>query len=287
MKKIFSIILLIVLIAVIGNSQDIKPDSRGYIVKLGDQVEDFELKFLDGSVKKLSQLKSKVIVLNFFALWCVVCRKEIPHIESEIWQPLQKSGLAIIGVNYKETPEVAEKASLEMGMTYPVVLDEDGRIFEKFARGGVTRNIVLSEKLNIIFLTRLFDNEEFDNMKRIIYERLDANQKEASASNQEGCNMEAKILQDMAQTNKKIGVEYNGKHKIHLEGRIFSAKKKKLEIGIALFAEDIVSKKYDKQTKTFRIGYKHYTGVRIAVLPMTRFEVPVETENIVIFDIEK
>lgn len=109
-----------------------------------------------------------------------MCRKEVPFIEKEIWQPLKDQGLTIVGVNYKEKAKVAEKAAKEMGMTYPVALDGEGRIFEKFARGGVTRNIILDENLNIIFLTRLFDKEEFEQMKSVIKRQLNKNSEKKS-----------------------------------------------------------------------------------------------------------
>jgi len=45
------------------------PDERGYIVKVGDKIENCEIGLLEGSVRKLSQFHAKVIVLNFFASW--------------------------------------------------------------------------------------------------------------------------------------------------------------------------------------------------------------------------
>ena len=75
-------------------------------------------------------------------------------------------------MNYKEKLQIAKKAVKEMGMTYPVALDSDGKIFNIFARGGVTRNIILDSNLNIIFLTRLFDREEFGQMKSVIKNQL-------------------------------------------------------------------------------------------------------------------
>jgi len=45
------------------------PDNRGYIVKVGDNIDDFEINLLESSAQKLSQFHSKVIVLNFFASW--------------------------------------------------------------------------------------------------------------------------------------------------------------------------------------------------------------------------
>ena len=261
----------------------VKPDARGYIVKVGDHVDDFNLTFLDGTSKGLSQLDADVIVLNFFASWCVVCRKEIPHLESEIWQPLKNKGVMVIGVNYKEEREVADKARKEIGMTYPIALDLDGKVFERFARGGVTRNIVLDKKLNIIFLTRLFDPEEFVHMKKTIYRQIDSISFEKQAKGE----IMSKYLEDLAGSGKKIPLLYQGGHKLYLEGKIFQIDDKEMELGVSLFADDIVAKKYDESEKTFRIDYRHFDGVRIAVLPMTRFKVPAEVEKIVVADVEK
>ncbi len=51
------------------NTQEPIPDKRGYIVEVGDQIEDFNITLIDGSAKKLSQFQGSVIVLNFFASW--------------------------------------------------------------------------------------------------------------------------------------------------------------------------------------------------------------------------
>ena len=69
-----------------------------------------------------------------------------------------------MGVDFKEKLGTVQKFVNEMNITYPVALDTAGTIFDRFARGGVTRNVVLDENLNIIFLTRFFNAEEFNAM---------------------------------------------------------------------------------------------------------------------------
>ena len=169
MKKI-SITLLILVVFICNNcSQDNKnmPDDRGYIVKVGDMAPDFTIQSIDGSPsKKLSDFKGKVVMLQFTASWCSVCIKEMPHIESKIWQPLKKKGLNLFGVDRKENKEQVTKFAEKMKITYPLIMDEDGRIFELFAdkNAGVTRNVIIDKAGEIVFLTRLFDENEFNEM---------------------------------------------------------------------------------------------------------------------------
>ncbi len=287
MKPILSIIIGIFLMLFIKSAvaQQVQPDERGYIVAVGDTIGDLQLRMLDGTEKKLSDFHASVVVLNFFASWCAVCRQEIPHIEREIWQPLRGQGLVVLGIDYMEKPDTAKKFIEQMKTTYPVVLDENGDIFNRFARGGVTRNIVLDHNRSIIFLTRLFDPKEFEAMKEKI--RTTLNIISGVDSTKKELIMEQIYLKDLTGSGKKVLLHYQGKHPIHLEGRI--NRKRwwgKLEIGVSLFEDDIISHEYDKETRTLRIGYRHYDGVRIAILPMTVFKVPSTIEQVVIFDVE-
>jgi peroxiredoxin len=286
----FKFLFVVYLFVVWNNNcvaQEPKPDERGYIVKVGDKVADFKVTLLDGTSKNLSEFKAPVMVLNFFASWCEVCRKEIPHLEKEVWQAMRDHGLIVLGIDYKEKPDTVGMFVKEMNISYPVGLDEKGEIFARFARGGVTRNIVLDQNLNIIYLTRLFDLNEFEGMKNIIRQILGLKQDSSATSLTKEKTMEKIYLKDLADTGKKVALQYDGKYKVHLEGRILRKRWwGKMEIGISLFKDDIVSSKYDKKTKTLRIGYRHYDGVRIAILPMTTFKVPNDIEQVEIYDVK-
>src|SRR5665647_1770797 len=85
-------------------------DDRGYLVKVGDMAPDFSMKLTDGTTVKLSDLRGKLVLLQFTASWCGVCRKEMPFIESDIWQKNKKNPkFVLLGIDFKETPEVAAK----------------------------------------------------------------------------------------------------------------------------------------------------------------------------------
>ena len=175
MKNIIISLLLLLSINGVLHSAEPKPDPK-HKVKIGDIAPDFTIQFLDGTKQKLSQHRGKVIMLQFTASWCSVCRKEMPFIEKEIHQVLNSDdNFLLIGIDLKEDKATIEKFQKATGITYPIVLDTDGKIFELYAEAeaGVTRNVIIDKDGKVAFLTRLFDREEFDAMKSKINELLE------------------------------------------------------------------------------------------------------------------
>ena len=153
-------------------------DNRGYIVNVGDMAPDFDIEYTDGKVVKLSDLRGKLVVLQFTASWCGVCRQEMPHIESEIWlKHKDNPKFAFIGIDLKEDKETTDKFAAEMKVTYPITLDTTGAKFGLFTSkgAGVTRNIIIDKTGKIIMLTRLYDEAEFANMVALISDYLAKN----------------------------------------------------------------------------------------------------------------
>jgi thiol-disulfide isomerase/thioredoxin len=60
-------------------------DDRGYFVQVGDVLPALNLTFTDGTQISPEDLKGKVVLIQFTASWCGVCRKEMPHLEKEVW----------------------------------------------------------------------------------------------------------------------------------------------------------------------------------------------------------
>ncbi len=152
-----------------------KPDARGFVVKVGDMSPDFTITYPDSTTKKLSDFRGQVIMLQFTASWCGVCRKEMPHIEKHIWQPNKEKGLVLLGIDRGESADKVEAFSKKMKITYPLALDLNDEIFTLYAdkNAGVTRNVVIDKNGKIVFLTRLFNKKEFKEMKKTIAKLLD------------------------------------------------------------------------------------------------------------------
>jgi len=147
------------------------PADYGYIVKIGQQVPEFNLNTIDGKAIKMSDLKGKVVMLQFTASWCSVCRKEMPHIEADIWKKHKDNkNFALYGIDLDEPLEKVKEFAKQIPVTYPLALDPKGEIFYKFAepKAGVTRNVIIDKTGKIVYMTRLYKEEEFEEMKKVI-----------------------------------------------------------------------------------------------------------------------
>lgn len=180
MKKIWNYLLLLLLV---GTSVQMRAqqkelatnDERGYIVKVGDMAPDFTMKLTNGKSITLSQLKGKVVMLQFTASWCGVCRKEMPFIESDIWQKHKANkGFVLLGVDRDEPLETVLKFASQTKVTYPLGLDPKADIFAKYANrdAGITRNVLIDKDGRIVKLTRLYNEEEFSGLVKEIDQLL-------------------------------------------------------------------------------------------------------------------
>jgi cytochrome c-type biogenesis protein len=116
-----------------------------------EPAHDFELKMLDGQSVRLSELRGQVVLLNFWATWCVPCRGEIPEL-NDLHKELSARGFAVVGVTtddtaalvrefQKDVPQdyrvaLADKAAASkygvVGLPATFIIDREGRIRHKF-----------------------------------------------------------------------------------------------------------------------------------------------------------
>ncbi len=89
--------------------------------KVGKEAPDFTLPQLDGGQLRLSSYRGKVVLLDFWATWCVPCREETPHFV-ELQQKYGERGLQIIGVSMDDSPDPVRPFYQQFHMNYPVVM---------------------------------------------------------------------------------------------------------------------------------------------------------------------
>uniref|UniRef100_UPI003216A826 TlpA family protein disulfide reductase n=1 Tax=uncultured Draconibacterium sp. TaxID=1573823 RepID=UPI003216A826 len=176
MKKLFTLALITVFsLTAFAQLNKIPqkeiPADYGYLVKIGQQMPDISMELTDGTKVTTASLKGKVVMLQFTASWCSVCRKEMPHIEKEIWQKNKDNkDFALIGVDMDEPLDKVKSFQESTKVTYPLALDPGAKIFYTFAQkgAGVTRNVIIDKTGKIVYMTRLFKEDEFQEMVNVI-----------------------------------------------------------------------------------------------------------------------
>ena len=167
MKKLILFFAFIFSIAACAQTSD----DRGYLVKTGDTAPDFSMKLTDGKTVKLSSLRGKVVMLQFTASWCGVCRKEMPFIERDIWQKHKVNpNFALLAIDRDEPLETVLKFVQSTQISYPIGLDPRADIFALYAErnAGITRNVIIDKTGKIVLLTRLYNEKEFAGMVNVI-----------------------------------------------------------------------------------------------------------------------
>jgi thiol-disulfide isomerase/thioredoxin len=97
---------------------------------VGSAAPDFELSNLDGAYQKLNSLKGEPVIINFWATWCAPCKDEMPLLER--YGKKYNGKLVILGVNSEEKADVVKSFINEMGITFPILLDQSGIVSGRY-----------------------------------------------------------------------------------------------------------------------------------------------------------
>ena len=131
------------------------------LVKVGDAAPDFTVTMFDGEQLTLSKLKGKVVLVNFWATWCPPCREELTHVEKEIIKAFEGQEFVFLPISRGEKRETVEKFRKKMGYSFPMGLDPDQSIFNKFASNYIPRNFLIGKDGKIVYLSVGYDEKEF------------------------------------------------------------------------------------------------------------------------------
>lgn len=122
---------------------------------------DFTLEDIDGKQRRLSDLRGKVVLVNFWATWCPPCRREMPSIE-RLSQVLKGKNFAILAVNVAESLDMVFSftGTLELVPTFPIVFDKDGSVLKAWPVRGLPTTFILDKQGRVAY--RAVGGREFD-----------------------------------------------------------------------------------------------------------------------------
>lgn len=91
----------------------------------GKPAQFLSLPALNGGIVDLAQLRGRVVLVNFWAVWCPPCRKEMPSM-ARLGEKLKDRPFTLLGVNVGETPEEIREFLRQVPVGFPILLDADG-----------------------------------------------------------------------------------------------------------------------------------------------------------------
>ena len=121
--------LMVTLVGIGGAAApDILPVAERNVVKLGEPAPNFRLRDLNGHSVSLSDLRGKVVLLNFWATWCGPCRVEMPAME-ELYRTFSRNDFEILAVSTDaQGASVTRPFQQENHLTFPILHDADYRV---------------------------------------------------------------------------------------------------------------------------------------------------------------
>ncbi len=109
---------------------------------LGKPAPEFKLPLLAGGTVDLAKLKGKVVILDFWATWCVPCRKGLPAL-AELADQYSDKGVVVYAVNLRERPEQIRSFLTKQKLELPVALDSDATVADRYKVSGIPQTVLV------------------------------------------------------------------------------------------------------------------------------------------------
>ena len=132
------------------------------LVKEGQKAPEFSFTSENGQSKKLSDLKGKVVWINFFATWCGPCRQELPHLQKEVYDKHKNNENFVLLIFGREHDwATVNKFKADQKYTMPFYPDMERKIFSLYAKQNIPRNFIIDKEGKVAVSSVGFTDKEF------------------------------------------------------------------------------------------------------------------------------
>jgi peroxiredoxin len=163
-----------------GNNNGFKFNGRTAVgqvepEKARKKAEDFTVDGLDGGKIKLSSMRGKVVVLNFWASWCGPCQTETPEFDS-VYRKIHKRGVDFVGIDFKDDRGNAKSFVQTNHISYPIAYDEEGATALRLGNlptGGLPFTVLIDRtgKVASVWVDRLTPVDLTHGVDKLLAER--------------------------------------------------------------------------------------------------------------------
>lgn len=153
---------LLLVLSIVFFSSAIFAQDEFTLVKEGATAPNFTFETKDGKTVNLSDLKGKVVWINFFATWCPPCRQELPHLQKEVYDKYKNNQNFVLMIFGREhSLEEINKFTTEQNFTMPFCPDKERKIFSVYAKQNIPRNFIIDKDGKIAVSSSGFNEKEF------------------------------------------------------------------------------------------------------------------------------
>ncbi len=151
----------------------VKAELEGMRIKIGEKAPDFKLKDLDGNVVSLSSFAGKnIVMLDFWATWCNVCKREMPVLE-QVYKEYKAKGVEFLGICLDENIPQIKKVIAQKGVTYATLIDEGAKVAtEIYQLAGPIPLKVIIDKKGIVRYSHVGDFPEYPPEINFVFDEI-------------------------------------------------------------------------------------------------------------------
>lgn len=135
-----------------------------FAIQVGDETPDFTTQTFDGTELNLKSFRGKVVLVNFWASWCIPCRQELPFF-AELQREYASDDFAIIAVNIDKKREKAEEFIRKFDLPFYLVRDEEQSIVGTYKPPKMPSTFFVDRQGTIRFIKEGFHHKEKDEFR--------------------------------------------------------------------------------------------------------------------------
>lgn len=136
--------------------KQIAKEPQEYILNVNDKASDFTLKLIDGKEIKLSDLKGKVVLVNFWATWCAPCLMEFYDVPKKIIEPFKKDDFVFLAISKGEAENLVSKKVTKLkkdGLNFNYGIDPDQKIWNQYGMSSIPENFLIDQNGIVKFVS--------------------------------------------------------------------------------------------------------------------------------------
>jgi cytochrome c biogenesis protein CcmG/thiol:disulfide interchange protein DsbE len=133
---------LLVFLLVVTGCEKIAGTTKVKRMEIGKPAPDFVLQDASGKNWKLSDLKGKVVLVNFWATWCQPCRDEMPSLEA-LNKAMAGQSFQMLAIVFNDDLQMAESFARRLGATFPVLANPGPQLAEAYMITGVPETFLI------------------------------------------------------------------------------------------------------------------------------------------------